>query len=78
MGARLDVDQSIYETAQERSRTSVVLRTVNLILFGAPAIHSEGLRRVWVDQTVNQPRWKAFVANVNNEWAGFTIYVGIV
>ncbi|KAF8836690.1 hypothetical protein BDN67DRAFT_1014475 [Paxillus ammoniavirescens] len=74
MGARLDVDQSIYETAQERSRTSVVLRTVNLILFGAPAVHSEGLRRVWVDQTVNQPRWKAFVANVNNEWAGFTIY----
>ncbi|KAF9225141.1 hypothetical protein BS17DRAFT_580315 [Gyrodon lividus] len=74
LGARLDVDQSIYETPQGRSRTSVVLRTVNWILFGAPAVHSQGLRRLWVDQTVNQPRWKAFVVNVSNEWAGFTIY----
>ncbi|KAF9237044.1 hypothetical protein BU15DRAFT_14813, partial [Melanogaster broomeanus] len=74
LGARLDVDQSIYETARERSRTSVVLRIVNWIFFGAPAVHSEGLQRLWVDRTVNQPRWKAFVANVNNEWAGFTIY----
>ncbi|KIJ66581.1 hypothetical protein HYDPIDRAFT_38905 [Hydnomerulius pinastri MD-312] len=74
LGARLDVDQSIYETHEERIRTSVVLRIVNWLLFGAPSVHAEGIRGVWVDQTVNQPRWKAFVANVNNEWAGFTIY----
>ncbi|KAF9231354.1 hypothetical protein BU15DRAFT_82508 [Melanogaster broomeanus] len=31
--------------------------------------------RVWVDGTVNAPRWKGFVSNLNSEWADFTIYV---
>ncbi|KAF9237043.1 hypothetical protein BU15DRAFT_76281 [Melanogaster broomeanus] len=77
INARLDADQSIYETQDDRTRTSVILRIINPVLFGAPAVHLEDLRGVWVDRTVNQPRWKAFITNMNTQWAGFTIYVGL-
>ncbi|KAH7886377.1 hypothetical protein F5I97DRAFT_1274383 [Phlebopus sp. FC_14] len=74
LGARLDVDQSVYETPQERARISLLLRIVNVLLFGAPVVHAKGLKGVWVDMTIVQRRWKAFVSNVTNEWAGFTVY----
>lgn len=47
---------------------------LSLILFGAPWRYVETLRGVWVDETVNLPRWRAFVGNILNEWGGFTIY----
>ncbi|KAF8836691.1 hypothetical protein BDN67DRAFT_936435 [Paxillus ammoniavirescens] len=72
--ARLDADQPIHDTREERARTSVLLRVINPILFGAPAVHWEDLGRVWVDQTLNQPRWKAFIGNMISEWAGFTVF----
>lgn len=36
------------------------------------------LRRVWVDRTINSPRWKNFNVKLNSEWSGITIYVRIV
>jgi hypothetical protein len=36
------------------------------------------LRRVWVDRTINYPRWKNFNDNLRSEWSGITIYVRTV
>ncbi|KAH7923791.1 hypothetical protein BV22DRAFT_1130364 [Leucogyrophana mollusca] len=73
VGARLDADQSIYDQ-NLNERKSIFLRLLNPILFGAPSIHTHGLRRIWVDRTVNAPRWKNFINKLNSEWSGFTIY----
>ncbi|KAI6139972.1 hypothetical protein BKA82DRAFT_774729 [Pisolithus tinctorius] len=72
--ARLDVDHSIYYPRNHRLRTSLLLHVLSFLLFGAPWRYVETLRGVWVDETVNLPRWKAFVARVIDEWGGFTIY----
>ncbi|KAI5988840.1 hypothetical protein F5J12DRAFT_865135 [Pisolithus orientalis] len=72
--ARLDVDHSIYYPRNHRLRTSFLLHLLSFLLFGAPWRYVETLRGVWVDETVNLPRWKAFVARVIDEWGGFTIY----
>ncbi|KAI6031092.1 hypothetical protein PISMIDRAFT_20175 [Pisolithus microcarpus 441] len=72
--ARLDVDRTVYHSPVRRRCTSILLRMLSLILFGAPWRYVETLRGVWVDETVNLPRWRAFVGNILNEWGGFTIY----
>jgi len=33
------------------------------------------LRRVWVDRTINYPRWKNFNDKLRSEWSGITMYV---
>ncbi|KAL4070321.1 hypothetical protein J3A83DRAFT_4412364 [Scleroderma citrinum] len=72
--ARLDTDQSIYESAEYRARTSILLRIVDYFLFGTPSTYSEEIKRVWVDELVNLPRWRAFITTMATDWAGFTIY----
>ncbi|KAI5998274.1 hypothetical protein EDD15DRAFT_2364067 [Pisolithus albus] len=72
--ARLDVDRTVYQPQDQRRCTSILLRMLSFILFGAPWRYVETLRGVWVDETVNLPRWRAFVGNILNEWGGFTIY----
>lgn len=76
-GARLDADQSVHEGRKQRLRTSLLLRIIDWFLFGTPSRHSAALKSVWVDQTLNQPRWRAFITAVNTEWTGFTIYVSL-
>lgn len=73
-GARLDVDQSVYESPKQRARKSVALRIADPFLFGGPSKYLKTLQSVWVDHTVIQPRWRAFIGALNAEWAGFTIY----
>ncbi|KAG6330866.1 hypothetical protein ID866_8222, partial [Astraeus odoratus] len=73
-GARLDVDQSVYDSPENRDRMSILLYIAEWLLFGAPSSYSRELRRVWVDGIVNQTRWRAFIATLTTEWAGFTMY----
>ncbi|KIK91513.1 hypothetical protein PAXRUDRAFT_830785 [Paxillus rubicundulus Ve08.2h10] len=73
--ARLNVDQSVYTKLRGQDETpSLLIRISDLLLFGGPSAHATELQRVWVDRTVNFPRWKGFVSKLSNEWAGFTIY----
>ncbi|KAF8842344.1 hypothetical protein BDN67DRAFT_965872 [Paxillus ammoniavirescens] len=73
--ARLNVDQSVYTKLRGQDETaSLFIRISDLLLFGGPSAHAIELQRVWVDLTVNFPRWKGFVSKLSNEWAGFTIY----
>ncbi|KAG1734536.1 hypothetical protein EDB19DRAFT_1854577 [Suillus lakei] len=43
-------------------------------MFDAPRSHMEELRRVWVDRSINSPRWKNFNSKLNSEWSGITLY----
>ncbi|KAG2106115.1 hypothetical protein BD769DRAFT_1393244 [Suillus cothurnatus] len=56
-GARLDVDQSLYGEHDTRSK-KIILRIMNVILFGSPDAQSKKIHMIWVDETIVQPRWK--------------------
>ncbi|KAF9219937.1 hypothetical protein BS17DRAFT_363136 [Gyrodon lividus] len=73
--ARLNSDQSVYTKLRGQDEApSSFIRISDLLLFGGPSAHAIELQRVWVDRTVNFPRWKGFISKLSNEWAGFTIY----
>ncbi|KAG2358330.1 hypothetical protein BDR07DRAFT_1337834 [Suillus spraguei] len=69
-GARLDVDQSLYG----KPNVHWILRVMNIVLFGSFDAQSKGIHRIWVDETVVQPRWKNFIDRLTTEWNGYTIY----
>ncbi|KAG2091845.1 uncharacterized protein F5147DRAFT_779888 [Suillus discolor] len=72
-GARLDVDQSLYGEHDTRSK-KLILRIMNVILFGSPVAQSKAIHRIWVDETIVQPRWKGFIDRLTTEWNGYTIF----
>ncbi|OAX36834.1 hypothetical protein K503DRAFT_743659 [Rhizopogon vinicolor AM-OR11-026] len=72
-GARLDANQPLYGDPNDGPK-NIILRVMNIILFGSPDAHSKGLHRIWVDETIVQPRWKNFIDRLNGEWNGFTIF----
>ncbi|KAG1737402.1 hypothetical protein EDB19DRAFT_955204 [Suillus lakei] len=72
-GARLDVDQSLYGEYDTRSK-KIILRVMNVILFGSPDAQSRAIHRIWVDETIVQPRWKDFIDRITTEWNGYTIF----
>ncbi|KAG0708037.1 hypothetical protein DFH29DRAFT_563050 [Suillus ampliporus] len=72
-GARLDVDQSLYGDSDTRSKKTF-LRVMNVILFGSPDAQSKAIHRIWVDETIVQPRWKNFIDRLTTEWNGYTIF----
>ncbi|KAG2139270.1 hypothetical protein DEU56DRAFT_912107 [Suillus clintonianus] len=72
-GARLDVDQSLYGEYDTCSK-KIILRVMNVILFGSPDAQSKAIHRIWVDETIVQPRWKNFIDRLTTEWNGYTIF----
>lgn len=76
-GARVDADRSIY-FKEGHERETLIFRLSNLILWYAPQKHHKRIRRVWVDEIINAPRWKNFIAQLVAEWTSFTLYVSIV
>ncbi|KAG1776247.1 hypothetical protein EV702DRAFT_1230424 [Suillus placidus] len=71
-GARLGVDQSLYGKPNVRSKR--IFRVMNVFLFGSFDAQSKAIRRIWVDETMVQPRWKNFIDRLTTEWGGYTIY----
>ncbi|KAG1752371.1 uncharacterized protein EDB91DRAFT_512302 [Suillus paluster] len=72
--ARLNADQFVY-VKKKRGKLIVVLSwAINVALFGAPRSHMNEIRRVWVDRSLNSPRWKKFNNKLSNEWSGITMY----
>ncbi|KAG2078422.1 hypothetical protein BDR04DRAFT_1226420 [Suillus decipiens] len=73
--ARLDADRSVYE---EDTGFHPLISPLSLVfeamLFWAPQAHLKNLRRVWVDECINTPRWKDFNRSLMTEWTGITIY----
>ncbi|KAG2038646.1 hypothetical protein BDR03DRAFT_895142 [Suillus americanus] len=71
-GARLGVDQSLYGKPNDRSKR--ILRVMNVFLFGSFDVQSKAIHRIWVDETMVQPRWKNFIDRLTTEWNGYAIY----
>ncbi|KAG2053024.1 hypothetical protein BDR06DRAFT_956884 [Suillus hirtellus] len=72
-GARLDVDQSLYGEHDTHMKKTI-LRIMNIILFGSPVAQSKAIHKIWVDETIVQPRWKGFIDRLITEWNGYTIF----
>ncbi|KAG1853829.1 hypothetical protein C8R48DRAFT_722486 [Suillus tomentosus] len=73
--ARLEADKSVYKNDEDtHPLTSSASFALNVMLFLAPQSHLEELRKVWVDECINTPRWKDFNKNLMTEWTGITIY----
>lgn len=73
---RVDADRSIYYK-EGHERETLIFRLSNLILWYGPRKHYQRIQRVWVDETINAPRWKDFTTQLDNEWTGFTLYVSV-
>ncbi|KAG1859074.1 hypothetical protein C8R48DRAFT_714446 [Suillus tomentosus] len=73
--ARLDADKSVYEEDKGfHPLTTPVSLVFEAMLFWAPRAHLNNIRRVWVDECINTPRWKDFNTKLMAEWTGITIY----
>ncbi|KAG2128972.1 hypothetical protein DEU56DRAFT_915294 [Suillus clintonianus] len=72
--ARLDADQSVYKKTKRSKLILALSWAFNVALFGAPQSHMTELRRVWVDRSINSPRWKNFNSKLSSEWSGITMY----
>ncbi|KAG2751246.1 hypothetical protein P692DRAFT_20830991, partial [Suillus brevipes Sb2] len=72
--ARLNADQPLF-VKEKKSKFIVALSwAINVALFDAPRSHMAELRRVWVDRSINSPRWKNFNTKLSSEWSGITMY----
>lgn len=77
--ARLEADKSVYKDDENpHPLTSSASFALNAMLFWAPQSHLEELRKVWVDECINTPRWKDFNKNLMTEWTGITIYSSVM
>ncbi|KAG2354710.1 hypothetical protein BDR07DRAFT_1464915 [Suillus spraguei] len=72
--ARLDADQTVYKKKKRNKLILVLSWAFNVAMSGAPQSHMEELQRVWVDRSINSPRWKNFNSKLNSEWSSITIY----
>ncbi|OJA17074.1 hypothetical protein AZE42_09252 [Rhizopogon vesiculosus] len=74
--ARLEADKSVYKEVNGwfHPLTKHLSLVLDAMLFWAPQAHYNDLRRVWVDECINAPRWKDFSRNLMSEWTGITIY----
>ncbi|KAG1751712.1 hypothetical protein EDB19DRAFT_1197425 [Suillus lakei] len=73
--ARLDADKSVYnDITSFDPLTSSLSLALDAMLFWAPRAHLIDLRRVWVDNCVNSPRWKDYNTKLMAEWTGISIY----
>ncbi|KAG1873588.1 hypothetical protein DFJ58DRAFT_759103 [Suillus subalutaceus] len=76
--ARLDADQIVYKKKKRNKLILVLSWAFNVAMFGAPQSHMEELRRVWVDRSINSPRWKNFNSKLSSEWSSITIYATVM
>ncbi|KAG2128967.1 hypothetical protein DEU56DRAFT_915289 [Suillus clintonianus] len=72
--ARLNADQSVFVKEKSSSLIAALSWALNAAMFDAPRSHMEELRRVWVDRSINTPRWKNFNSKLSSEWSGITMY----
>ncbi|KAG2112562.1 uncharacterized protein F5147DRAFT_683437 [Suillus discolor] len=73
IGTRLGTDH-ICDNENSMERRPIVKLFNFVVLFGSPSTHVKQIDSVWVDQSVNRPRWKMFMNRLTGEWSGLAIY----
>ncbi|KAJ7269955.1 hypothetical protein C8J57DRAFT_1227621 [Mycena rebaudengoi] len=74
-GARLNVDQSVYDTVRKRT---MLINLLGPLLFYAPDVHHVGLQKIFTDGLVRGRGWTDFIKRLNNEWTEFTLHATIL
>jgi len=74
-GARLNVDQSVYETVRKRT---LLISLLSPLLFYAPDFHLVGLQTIYTDGLIRHRGWSEFITRLNGEWQEFTLYATVV
>ncbi|KAG1762584.1 hypothetical protein EDD22DRAFT_952979 [Suillus occidentalis] len=72
-GARLDVDQSLYEESNAYSK-NILFHVMNFILLGSPDAQSKVFRKVLVDEHIVDQRWEQYMDKLNSDWNEYTIF----
>jgi hypothetical protein len=67
--AKLDRRQPIYE--EPRNRRSALITIISPLLFFAPDVNLKALEKVWIDRMICQVPWKAWTAQLIEEWRDF-------
>ncbi|KAF9236042.1 hypothetical protein BU15DRAFT_50585 [Melanogaster broomeanus] len=47
---------------------------MDIALLGAPIAHLRSIRKIWVNEIIDESRWKTYITSLNAEWNGFTIF----
>ncbi|KAF9235819.1 hypothetical protein BU15DRAFT_50898, partial [Melanogaster broomeanus] len=73
--ARLGGGRSVFsrKIAHEEP-VSWFLKCVDIALLGAPTAHLRSIRKIWVDELIDESRWQTYISGLNAEWKGFTLY----
>ncbi|KAF7325825.1 hypothetical protein MKEN_00433200 [Mycena kentingensis (nom. inval.)] len=74
-GARLNVDQSIY---QKYRRRTLLVKILSPLLFYAPDFQLDGLHKIYNDRLVRRRGWSEFVTRLTGEWTEFILYATVV
>ncbi|KIK95832.1 hypothetical protein PAXRUDRAFT_352250 [Paxillus rubicundulus Ve08.2h10] len=75
VGARLGGGRSVFSRRKMNEEPAPwFLRCVDIALLRAPISHLRGIQTIWVDETIDESRWKTYISSLNTEWNGFTIY----
>ncbi|KAJ7291729.1 hypothetical protein C8J57DRAFT_1273838, partial [Mycena rebaudengoi] len=74
-GARLNVDQSVYDTIRKRT---LLITLLTPLLFYAPDFHLVGLQTMHTDGLIRHRGWSDFIKRLNGEWQEFTLYATVV
>jgi hypothetical protein len=73
-GARLDVDQSLYEKSDAHSK-NILFHVMNIILLGTLDAQSKAFRKILVDESIVDQQWEQYMDKLNSDWNGYTIFV---
>lgn len=71
---RIRRDQTVHASVQSKDR-SLILKILSPLLFSAPDVHLQALRRIYVDRLVIESAWKVFIDKLNKEWQEFLLLV---
>lgn len=77
--ARLDADQSVYNSGNESSWIATFSSwCINIFLFGGPHAYMSELRKIWVDHTISSVNWKDFNERLNSQWTSLALYATVI
>ncbi|KAF8842038.1 hypothetical protein BDN67DRAFT_948586 [Paxillus ammoniavirescens] len=75
VGARLGGGRSVFSRRKVNEEpVSWFFQCVDIALLRAPISHLRGIQTIWVDEMIDESRWKTYISSLNTEWNGFTIY----
>ncbi|KAF9444838.1 hypothetical protein P691DRAFT_304969 [Macrolepiota fuliginosa MF-IS2] len=71
---RLARDLSVHREVDDHT---LLIRILSPLLLSAPSHHLKTLRKIWVDQLMHVPAWKAASRKLTGQWRDFILYATV-